>query len=164
MLPTMENVDKQILLQAVEDLIKYYENGNAPLARRLLWFSILLRRSETVSPEDKQIVQERLHMYDDLLEQDAFVKKQRELGRELGREEGRQEGKEEGRQEGKEEGEMKASQKILVELVNIRYPSLVELARQKAMKIRDASALQEVIKIIVAVPDEETVRIVLSAA
>lgn len=52
MLPTMENVDKQTLLQAVEELIKYYENDNAPLARRLLWFSILLRRSETVSPID----------------------------------------------------------------------------------------------------------------
>ncbi|HCI82911.1 MAG TPA: hypothetical protein DHW02_24835 [Ktedonobacter sp.] len=54
-----------------EELIKYYENDNAPLARRLLWFSILLRRSQTVSLEDKQVVQERLKMYNDLLEEET---------------------------------------------------------------------------------------------
>ena len=160
LLPTMENVDAPTLLQAVEELIEYYQNDNAPLARRLLWFSTLLRKSTTVSPEDKLRVQERLSMYDNLLEQDAFVRKQKELGREEGRELGR----ELGREEGKEEGEVKASQKILVDLVTIRYPSLVELASQKAMTIRNAGALQEVIKIIVAIPDEETVRHILSVA
>lgn len=180
MLPTMENVDKQTLLQAVEELIKYYENDNAPLARRLLWFGILLRRSQTVSPEDKQVVQERLKMYDDLLEKDAFVQRQKELGRELGweegrekgreegrelgREEGREQGKEEGREQGKEEGAIQASQKILVDFVKIRYPSLVELAQQKAEEIDNASVLQEVIKIIFAVSNEETARALLDAA
>ena len=172
LLSTMVNADSQTLLQAIEELIKYYENENAPLARRLLWFSILLRRSDMVSPEDKQIVQERLNMYNDLLEQDEFVRKQRERGltegRERGltegREEGREEGRAEGREEGRAEGAMEASQKLLVELVKIRYPSLVELARQKAEKIDSAPALQEVIKIIFAISGEETVRAVLDAA
>ena len=99
-------------------------------------------------------------MYDDLLEKDAFVQRQKALGRELGWEEGR----EKGRKEGKEEGAMQASQKILVDLVKIRYPSLVELAQQKAEEIDNASALQEVIKIIFAVSNEETARALLDAA
>ena len=123
-------------------------------------------------------------MYDDLLEKDAFVQMQKELGRELGweegrekgreegreqgreegREEGREQGKEEGREQGKEEGAIQASQKILVDLVKIRYPSLTELAKQKAEEIDNASALQEVIKIIFAVSNEETARALLDAA
>ena len=119
-------------------------------------------------------------MYDDLLEKDAFVQRQKELGRELGweegrekgreegrelgREEGREQGKEEGREQGKEEGAIQASQKILVDFVKIRYPSLVELAQQKAEEINNASVLQEVIKIIFAVSNEETARALLDAA
>jgi hypothetical protein len=144
LLPAMANANKQALLQAVEEMIQFYQDDNESLARRLLWFSTLLNRSQTVLAEDKQAVKERLGMFDDLLEQSDFVQKQRELGR--------------------EDGEMRASRRILVELVKKQYPSLATLAQQKAGNIHNATAIEEVIQMIFSVHDEEAARIILNAA
>ncbi len=175
LLPAMRNADATLLLQAIEELIEYYRHSESKLARRLLWLSIFLRRAEILPPRDKQRVKERLNMFDELLEQDEFVRKQRALGREEGRAEGKVEGKAEGKAEGRvegkaegkaagrAEGEIRASQRMLVSIVRGRFPSLVELAQHKAEHMHQVAVIEEIAMLLASIPDEGMARRILSA-
>ena len=63
--------------------------------------------------EEKQKVRERLDTFEQLLEEDEFVQKQRALG------------VAEGIAKGRAEGKAQALQEVLVDLVKMRYPSQV---------------------------------------
>src|SRR5581483_5312271 len=100
LLPAMKNADAQVLLQAIDGLVERFKENETKLAQRLLWLSTFLRRSDMVALEDKQRVEERLDTFEQLLEQDEFVRKQRALGEEA--------------------GEVKEARRILVRVVNRR--------------------------------------------
>ena len=117
LLPMMGNVNANILLQAIDELIEYCKGNESKLACRLLWLGTFLRRAETAPSLDKKQVKERLDMFDELLEQDEFVQRQRERARQEGITLGEVKGKIEGRAEGKVE----AFQEMLVDVVkNLR--------------------------------------------
>ncbi len=97
-------------------------------------------------PLEKQRVLERLKMFDELLEQDEFVQKQRERAL----------------QQGRLEGEIIAYQRMLVDTVKDKFPSLEDLARQRAAQTGEADALYEVIRLVKTINDENTVRIILN--
>ena len=143
LLPMMQNVNDTILLQAIDELIEYCKGDEAKLDRRLLWLSIFLRRAKVMPPLEKQRVQERLKMFDELLEQDEFVQKQRERGQ--------------------QEGAVKDAQEVLVNYISIRYPSLIDLARQRAEKTSQQAVLQNILNMLFAAPDEATARFILTA-
>ena len=142
LLPMMQNINDTMLLQAIDELIEYSKGDESKLERRLLWLSTFLRRAEVMPPLEKQRVLERLKMFDELLEQDEFVQKQRERAL--------------------QEGQIKAYQKTLVTIVKNRFPSLEDLARQRAAQTMQVGALEEVINLVSAINDENTVRIILS--
>jgi hypothetical protein len=73
LLPTMKNVDARLLLQAIDEMIQYYGDNERKLARRLFWLNLFLRRSEMITPEDKSKVQQRLDVFDQLIEEDEFI-------------------------------------------------------------------------------------------
>ncbi|MBV9231811.1 MAG: hypothetical protein JOZ18_21055 [Chloroflexi bacterium] len=150
LLPAMDNADAQLLLQVIDEMVECYQDNEAKLERHLLWFSIFLRRTDTVSPPDKLKVRERLNTFERLLEEDEWVQRQRKLGEEKGREKGR------------EEGRVLSSQQTLVDVVSWRYPSLVALAQQRAAQLTQIDTLSEVIRLLVLAPDEETARFILN--
>ena len=43
--------------------------------REIRWIGIVLRRSTIVAEEDKRMIEERLSMYDDLMEKDPKMRK-----------------------------------------------------------------------------------------
>ncbi len=93
LLPAMECADANILLQAIDELVQYYKNSQTKLQRRLLWFQTFLDRADTILPdEEKAKVRQRLDIFDQLLEESPFVRKQRMLGEEQGLTKGRVEG------------------------------------------------------------------------
>ncbi|MBV9689400.1 MAG: hypothetical protein JO202_06790 [Ktedonobacteraceae bacterium] len=143
LLPAMRNANANLILQAIEELLEYYRDNESQLARRLLWLSIFLRRAEALPPADKQRVQERINMFDELFEQDEFVRKQRALGR--------------------EEGKMEDSRELLTEIVQARFPSLADLAKQKAQRITKLAEIHELIRTISTVSDEKIAWHVLSS-
>ncbi len=151
LLPTMKNVDARLLLQAIDEMIQYYGDDERKLARRLFWLNLFLRRSEMITPEDKSKVQQRLDVFDQLIEEDEFIQQQRALGREEGREEGRNEGKSE------------EAQQILINLVRRRFPALVPLAQQKAERTAQLAALNETINALADTFDETVARAILSS-
>ncbi len=144
LLPMMAHIDANMLLQAIDELIEYCKGNDSKLARRLLWLNVFLRRAETLPLVEKTRVEERLEMFDELLEQDEFVQKQRARA--------------------EKEGEVKRARKILISYISIRYPSLLNLAQQKAEKITQEALLQNIIDRIFAANDEATVRSILSTS
>src|SRR5712691_6221311 len=93
--------------------------------------------------EDQQAIQERLDMWDNLLEQDPYIQKKVAKG--------------------KAEGELEASQKMAVEIVAARFPVLTELAKQYVKQIRKTEDLRQLGRQIAIAPDEATARRVLSS-
>jgi hypothetical protein len=73
-----------------------------------------------------------LGMFEDLLEQDEYVQKQRAQGEEIGFAEGVK--------IGMAKGKVLAAQRILVDIVSRRFPSLTELARQRAARTKQTDA------------------------
>ena len=105
-----------------------------------------------ITPDDKKKVLERLDVFDQLLEEDEFVQKQRALGRE------------EGLAEGLAIGATKIARQTLVNVVQIRFPSLENLARQKAELTQRAEDLSALTNAIVAAADEASARAILSSS
>jgi len=136
LLPAMKGVHASMLLQAVTEMEQWYTGLH--LARHLVRFRTILRRSTTLSAQEKQIVEDRLHMHDSLLEQDPFVHEQRDLG--------------------KIEGQQKA---ILI-VVETRFPALVELAQERVVRLNKPDELNLLIKQIILAPDEDKARWLLS--
>ncbi|HVB22413.1 MAG TPA: hypothetical protein VNG51_10740 [Ktedonobacteraceae bacterium] len=59
-------------------------------------------------------------------------------------------------------GEIKASQKVVVTIIEGRFPELVELAQRKVTNINKIDALALMIRMVSTVPDETTARFILN--
>ena len=143
LLPTMKNVDARVLQQAIDEMIQYYGDDERKLARRVFWLQLFLRRSEMITPEDKSKVQQRLDVFDQLLEEDEYVQQQRALGR--------------------DEGKVEATRQILINLVSRRFPALTKVAQQKAERTSQLTALNETINAVADTFDEAAARAILSS-
>ncbi len=146
-LPTMHGADEALLKQAIDELIEHYKHDDMRLARELRWLGILLRRTETVPLDDKRKVQERLDMWDSLTEQDPKMKQIRAQSK----------------AEGEAKGELKASQRMVLALIDVRFPSLVELAKRHVKQVKDPETLTQLAKQIAIAPDEDTARSILGS-
>ena len=153
-LPAMENTDADFLVWAIDDMVEYYRGEEATLARKVLWFSFFFRRGTRLPLQERQKVEERLKMLEQLLEQDEWVLKQKALSE--------QKGEQVGFAKGEQKGEQKTLREMLIEIVQLRYPSLVTLAEQKVPSIRGIDVLRLAVKKMLATPDEATVRLLLN--
>lgn len=88
-------------------------------------------------------------MWNNLLEEDPYIQKIR--AKRLA----------EGEAKGEARGEVIASQKMVLEFVEGRFPSLTELARERVHKIKTTEALRQLARQIAAAPDENTARQIL---
>lgn len=159
LLPAMQNANARLLNQAIDEMVKYYENDNIKLAQELRWMGIMLRRAEIVSSDEKREIEERLSMYDELIEQDPKMKKIRAESEARGRTEGLAEGLAKGIARGKAEG----LQEAVVSVVEGRFPPLAELAQQKVVKVKKPDALDLLLKALTVAPDEMTARVLLES-
>jgi hypothetical protein len=117
---------------------------------RLLWLGTFMRRADTVLPKHKHKVEERLSMFNDLLEHDPYVQQQRALG------------EAKGRAEGLAEGQVQALQRVVVNMAIDRFPALVELAQQRIKQIERPEAFYLLISQLNTAPDESTARFLLT--
>ena len=136
LLPAMKGANASLLMRAITEMEQRYTGSH--LAHHLVRFRIILRRSTTLSPQDKQIVEDRLRMYDSLLEQDSYVHEQRDRGRTEGQ------------------------QKALLELIEVLFPALVEMAQQQVAHLNKSDELSRLMKQIALAPDEATARWLLN--
>ena len=157
LLPTMAGANAGMLHKALDEMVEYYQGSDIKLAREIRWLGIMLRRAKIMPIADKQEIEERLTMFDDLMERDPKMRKIRAESEARGRAEGEALGKAEGEALGKAEG----LQEAVVTIVEGRYPPLADLARQKVRRITTPDALSIILKSLAAAPDENAARTLL---
>jgi hypothetical protein len=141
LLPTMHGVTAPMLIEAIDELKKHYSGQK--LSRRLLWFRTLLGRTKRLPPEDKQIVEKEINMFEELLDDDPYLKERDERAA--------------------TRATIQALQKVTVDVVRRRFPALVTLAEQKVAQISSADVLEELVGMLSTVPDEKAARFLLAS-
>jgi flagellar biosynthesis/type III secretory pathway protein FliH len=140
-------------------MVKYYQHDEITLARDLRWMGIILRRTDCVTEEEKQMIQERLSMYDDLMENDPEMQRLRAKYKT----EGMAEGMAKGISEGMAEGEVKALRTTILTFVKARFPALAKQARQRISHMKDVDDLQDLFEQLVSVSDEASANELLAS-
>ncbi|MEO8970658.1 MAG: hypothetical protein ABI406_03550 [Ktedonobacteraceae bacterium] len=149
LLPTMEGANASLLHKAIDDMVKYYKGNDAKLAAELRWMGIALRRVKTLPRNEKREIQERLNMWDDLMERDPKMRKIRK------------ESEARGEAKGKVQGLAEGLQKAVITAVKLRFPPLTELAQQKVSRVRQPEMLNLLLDQMTEVPDEDAARSLL---
>lgn len=149
-LPTMQGANHTLLKQAMEELAELYRDSTVTLSQQFVWMQLMLERTDTIPPDEKQEVYDQLKTYDPLWENHPKVKKIRA--------ESEAKGRAEGEARGRAEGELQASRKMVVSVVAARFPSLAELARKRVAQINNIGVLDMLIQQVSTAPDENTLR------
>ena len=150
LLPTMRGANAVLIKQAMDELAMLYREDEITLSQQFVWMQLLLARTDTISPQEKDKIQEQLSMYDKLWEDNPKVKKIRA------------DSKAEGVAEGQTQGEVAALQRTLVNIVSVRFPALAELAQQQVKHLTKPEVLDQLVQQAMTAPDEATVRWLLT--
>ena len=119
----------------LEELVTLYrEKKGSVLADIYAFWMILLERTDTVSPSEKEKIQEGLSMYSQLWNESPIVQRM------------------------KAEAELGLAQRLFVRIVNALFPTLTELAQQKVEQLEDVSVLEQLILQVVTTSDEDAAR------
>lgn len=153
LLPGTKSPQVALLKRALHEMGQVYERPQ--LAYRFVWFYHILRRTDTMSEEDKQIIAKELRMqfdYRELVQDDPVVQ---ELFAER---EAR------GRAEGRAEGEAQGIRKSILKILNARFPVLAVTpqVQQAVGSIEDPEKLDQILQALLAASDEQTARRVLA--
>jgi predicted transposase YdaD len=108
---------------------------------------IILRRANIVPLEDKRIIEERLSMFDDLMEKDPKMRRIRAESEARGEAKGRAEG----------------LQSSILTIVEARFPALVGLAQQRVKALTNLDELTALLRQVLAASNEEDARSLLTA-
>ena len=168
LLPTMEGVNAPLLHKAIDEMVEYYQGDDTRLAQEFRWMGIVIRRGISMSRTDKREIQERLNMWDDLMEKDPKMRKIRKESEAKGRTEGLKEGVEKGLKEGVEkglkEGMAEGLRNAIVTTIRVRFPDLTELAQERVAQVSKPEKLNLLMGQIVIAPDENVIRLLLDLA
>src|SRR5581483_376458 len=88
LLPTMEAANAPLLHKAIDEMVQYYQGNDTKLAQEFRWMGIVIRKVTTLPRGDKREIEERLNMWDDLMEKDPKMRKIRKESEARGRTEG----------------------------------------------------------------------------
>jgi predicted transposase YdaD len=151
LLPAMGDANVQLLVKAIREMIQYYQEDKATLGRELLWLGIVLRRADILPLEDKRVIEEILSMYDDLMEKDPKIQQFR--AKTLA----------EGEAKGEAKGRRKELQRVILALVQKRFPALSEQVRQKIKRVKTVDELSNLCLDLIGVTDEPAARKLLTS-
>ena len=173
LLPTMAGANAEMLHKAIDEMVEYYQGNDFKLAREIRWLGIMLRRAGILPLAEKQAIEERLDMFDDLMERDPKMRKIRAQSEARGLVKGKAKGLEEGEArrlakgearglaKGEARGKAEGLQEAVVTVVEGRFPPLADLARQKVRRINTPDALSMMLRGLAAAPNEDAARTLL---
>jgi len=151
LLPTMKNVHERLIDQVVQELVELYREDEVALSQQIVWLKLLLERTDTVPPLEKEKIKERLSMFDQLFEESPMIQQLREKYLEQGIQK-------------KSREELQRLQRMLVNLVQTKYPDLSEFAQQQANHFNNPDILELLIQQVMAAPDANTARWLLTSS
>jgi hypothetical protein len=131
--------------KALHEMSQVYDRPQ--LAYRFRWFSSILRRTDTVSAEDKQIIEKEFEVqfdYKELIQDDSIIQSlltEREL-------------------KGEALGEVRGLQKSILNFLQARFPALATTSQvqQAVASIEDLEKLDLLQQALYIASDEQTVR------
>ncbi len=145
-LPAMGGVSLELLMNAIEDMIKYYHGDDDSLRDELLCFLALLNRAKPLPNDEMEQVLRRISMHDPLLEEDPWVQEYA----------AKREAKAEAKGRAKEKiKNMRESVKTVVET---RFPLLCKLAMERVEQMEDPDELKGVLIAMSAATSEPDAR------
>ena len=142
LLPAMKGANEQLLLQAIKEMEQRYKLPQ--LGNHLVRFRTILRRSRTLSQQDKQIVEDYMQIYDSLLESDPVFQQKLALERALERSEA-----------------IQGCRNTIIEITKIRFPALTEAVRQRVAHIQQFEDLQQLTVQLATAPNQTAARRIL---
>jgi len=142
LLPTMKNVDANLIAQVMQELIELYRDDETTLAQQYVWIQILLERTTTITAVKKEEIKARLTMFEQLFDESPMIQKMREQSRMQGLEQGLEQG----------------LQHALVNVIRTKYPDLAELAQQQASHFDKPDVLDLLIQQVVTAPNASAAR------
>src|SRR5579875_3417257 len=166
LLPTMQNVNREVIGQALDELVALYRDDEVTLAQQFASMEILLERASMVPPQEKDEIQRRLSMYDKLWEEHPRVKKikaevreEKKRARMEGLAEGRAEGLAEGLAEGRAEGlaeiqaekeriraELQAEREQILAQIQVEKERLARQVAEQARQVTEQAIEQRVLQ------------------
>ncbi|MBV9708511.1 MAG: hypothetical protein JO125_14020 [Chloroflexi bacterium] len=147
LLPAMKGVTAEMLLHAIEAMESSYQRG--PVLTRHLWrFQIILRRSKTLTEQEKQIVEDKMQSYDSLLDSDPEIQAREAKAAA------------QAAAQAFAQGTVQAKQETMLLVVQTRFPDLVELAKQRTVHLTP-DQLDIITQQIVRAPNENMARFAL---
>ncbi|HEY4035467.1 MAG TPA: hypothetical protein VGL94_16035 [Ktedonobacteraceae bacterium] len=147
LLPATKEPKVDLLKKALQEMSQVYKRHE--LGYRFGWFYHILRRTDTMIEQDKQMIEKELKMqfnYDVWIKDDPII--QNLLA--------------ETRQEGEVEGEINATKENIFSLLTARFSATLAAQVQPVITpIQNADTLKMLFQQLLRLPDEQTVRIVL---
>jgi hypothetical protein len=140
LVPAMQNVHDDLIAQVIRELEELYQVDKGKLSDAIVWMRLLLGRTDTVLPPEKEKIEKRLKMYDPLWDDNPIVKDMREEYTMKGRQES-----------------LQAFQRSLADVVGIRFPDLAEFAQYQASHFDKPDVLRSLIRQVMTAPDAATV-------
>ncbi len=150
LLPTMRGAGARLLINALDEMAEYYKGNDLRLSGELFRFGLLLRRAERILPDEKRQVEERLSMWDNLIEQDPKVRQMRAESELIGEARGVAQG-------------IAAMQSTVLDTLEERFPQLATAARADVERITSLESLRHLIMEIVVARDEAAARRAIDA-
>jgi len=131
-------------------MIQYYQNDKGTFAREICWLGIVLRRAEIVPLEEKRMIEERLAIFDDLMEKDPKMMRIRA------------EIEARGEARGEAKGEVKGARMMVLAFVQMRFPALLDQTRKKVKRVTTADELKQLFQQLINAADEDAARSLLT--
>jgi hypothetical protein len=186
LLPTMNGVHAEPIAQVMQELTNLYRDNKTSLSQQFTWMEIFLERTGTITPLEKDRIEERLKMFDQLWNESPRVQKMKKQFREEAQKEAKQQAEQE-RQRLQQEAEqeiakqvqerLRSQQKIervmtdqevkvrrssLVSVTRARFPNLTDFAQQHVELFDKPEVLDLLIQQVAVAPDANIVRLLLS--
>ncbi|MEO7018663.1 MAG: hypothetical protein ABI234_00745 [Ktedonobacteraceae bacterium] len=148
-LPAMDEITDDLLLHAIDDMVNYYRDDQQLLRDELLCFRVLLERAHRLPADEMLRVERRIHMFDPLLEESPWVKGKMA------------ESKARGKTEGIAKGELQSTKRIILKIIQNRFPALSTAAEKRVEGMKQIKALDTLIDQLMQASSESEARTAL---
>ena len=139
LLPTMKGVHAELITQVMEELTELYRENQTALSQQFTWMEILLERTGTITPLEKDRIEERLKMFDQLWNESPRVQKMKKQFREEAKKEAKQEA-----EQGRQRLQREAEQRLQQECQRLQQEAEQEIAKQVQERLKSQQKVERV--------------------
>ncbi len=144
-LPAMDEITDDLLLHAIDDMVNYYGDNQELLRDELLCFRVLLERAQRLPADEILRVERRIHMFDPLLEESPWVKGKMA----------------ESKAKGIVKGELQSTKRIILKIIQNRFPALSAAAEKRVEGMKQLKALDTLVDQLMQASNESEARVAL---